>query len=521
MQSYNAPTLEMFDSSGNLLPDIEHVFSNAENITYETFYPGGKFGIATFDLPRNNQITSYLKAGYRARIFNRLSVVYEGYIDSLQISGDMLTVECVGAWGYFLGRRTSRRLWADKRIDSNTWVEETATGGTPKATFDYYNRLRITPKAVSWTTQHAAFRYTAPAGETITHIDFNYDLQEAAQNWALRFYTNTVNDVATWTLDTTVATASGTGSSSITLTTPSRYIWLALYSGTTQTPASDGTQYGEFSNITVFSTLNSSDVEGDAFNIQVLMRDIAAKITALGSTEAFWDANTYSLIPFIAERGGESYADILARAFSFGGNSGEAWAVQLDHTRAVSAFKPAFISKAVPALTSYEVGATLADLRGSLRQDFSEVHNYITVVYTDYEGIQQVRTPDDNASLTDTDSVALYGQRDYILRLPGQASTTEADAYGVRYLTEHKTPAWYVVGSIQITDYAQGVNGQIIPASEIQAGQRLRLLDFVPDITGQPFTAIIARTRYQDNTCTIYLSRPDNLSVQLRRLEAR
>jgi hypothetical protein len=140
--------------------------------------------------------------------------------------------------------------------------------------------------------------------------------------------------------------------------------------------------------------------------------------------------------------------------------------------------------------------------------DYDNVANYIKVTYTDSEGIQQELTPADDSALTDTTSVTKYGRRDLIAGL-GEATSATALNYGKRILATRKDPRVIVSSPIPIVGYCSDRYGLPVPASEIIAGMRMRIINYLDDVIGTAgagFTAIISDVSYDDTTETAMVS---------------
>ena len=158
-------------------------------------------------------------------------------------------------------------------------------------------------------------------------------------------------------------------------------------------------------------------------------------------------------------------------------------------------------------------------------RDFAGIRNWIVVRYRDEQNNRDVYvTPDDNANLKDATSIADWGQREYVLDA-SLATETAAVNLARRYLAAHKDPRFYVSGPITVCGYIRGKNGNPVPASEIRAGRRVRIENFLADevgTTGAGLTFIVSRTHYTDNdeTCQISAGTPDDLAVILAQMAA-
>lgn len=123
----------------------------------------------------------------------------------------------------------------------------------------------------------------------------------------------------------------------------------------------------------------------------------------------------------------------------------------------------------------------------------------------------------DDATLKDTTSIAQYGQKEMVLDL-GTCGETLAINYGRRYLNKYKQPTYSVSSPLRVRQvYAAPGKGRVIPASQIQAGKRLLITDYLTDLSGTGLTVLITRTEYDHDSrmCTLSFGVPDNLAVLL------
>lgn len=488
--------------------------TRAEALRFATYYPGGLYGDASFYLPSN--VTDGLGLTYNDKIVitNGLVTVYEGYVTSPGISIDAARsgrrVALTGAWGNILMARKWRKPWRDLRIDNNVWVYDTTRTGAEKCTLDRQNRIRFTPKAVAWATgENARVQYTAPTGETIKRVVFNYDLQEGAQNWTITLWdiTNTNNE---WTVST-----SGTGSADITITAPTTCAVIAFQfaAGANQTPASDGTIYAQVSGLEVLT-------ETGAISPRNIAEDVALKVTEISADVSLISANSLNITSFVSDV--DTYADILTNAYSMGDSSYNPWAAGVRASSLSSDGKPILFLEQQPALTDYDYAVRLNDPNlvapFEAEPNVTDVRNWIAVQYRTAEGRPVWITPDDDANLTNAASRTAYGRREEWLTLQTESSTT-ATQYGRRFLAARKDVQWTLTGGISVVGYIRGKAGQLIPASEIQAGKRVRIENYLNDLNGTGLTMLITATDYDDTSqvCTISAGQPNSLETWLAR----
>jgi hypothetical protein len=500
-----------------LVSGYEPELERAEAISFSTFYPGGLFGTLSF-LVRRDVTRSWSLCGHQMiRVTNGPETVWEGEtVAPAYIPGLGFRVDCLGYWAGILEARKWRKPWADKRLGEEAWVE--VATNYEAAWVDRQNRIHITPRTmrdaagndVAWAlNQIHGVRYTAPTGETVKRIAGSFDLQEGAQQWQIEIRTS---DGTQWSRNT-----SGTGAFDVTLATARQVVELYLRSLASQTPPTDGTVYGEFSNLTVYT-------ETGAIDLTEIAKDIAAHESDLSTSLGQIASNTYALVPFVSED--ERLADCLMRAAGYGDGSGNAWAVSVVESALGADGKPVLRVAQQPSLTASDYLLRLDEPNVQpgvvFRQDIAAVRNWIAVKYRDANGRAVYLTPDDDAALKDDSSITDYGERQAWLDVPTSSATT-AKAFGVRYLAQYKDPRWQASGGITVKGYIRTVSGGLLPACRIRAGMRVRVENYLNDLSGTGLTLLISGTRYQAEreTCTLSVGVPDFLAVQMARMAGR
>jgi hypothetical protein len=91
---------------------------------------------------------------------------------------------------------------------------------------------------------------------------------------------------------------------------------------------------------------------------------------------------------------------------------------------------------------------------------------------------------------------------------------------GYRHLQKVKDPQYKFDTPIQVKTYIDKKDGQPIPACRICSGKRIRVLDYIPNISGSGLTSVITQTQYDADSeiCTIYTGVPDDMASVIARL---
>lgn len=508
-------SVELWSGSTQLADPMQDL-AVAQDIQYSTMFPGGVFAEASFFVPKMISRWTPIRGGRRIIIRGR-KLLYEGYIVSMQLQkahGDEgILVNCIGSWGRSMMQMFKRKIWADIRIDETVWPTMTDTAtyvAADRCDVDRNNRIRFTPKPNSgtWSTGHmAAVQYVMPITETVKRITFDYTLTTPASftNWSLR----TLDRTTPGTIDLIQRTTAGTstGSKDLTLGTPVRTIEFNFYPDANYTnPPSEGTLIAEVRNLVVYS-------ETGAINMESVAKNCVSLIGHFNSTNAYIQAagTPLTLSPFMAEVP-RSWADILSDVTEKGDGTQARWACQIyDSERAPGSSFNGLACLALmpyPLTTDYDLAIRMDEPNwsppASITQDIDTIGNYILVGYTNQMGNKVWRTPDDNALLNDETSRNIWGRYMKVFEI-GVANDTIADNYGITKKNRLKDPPWRHSGPLNIIGAIRRKNGDLLPASEIRAGMRIRIEDFLDNLSGDGLTWVITRTTYRadDDVCTI------------------
>lgn len=513
--------------STTAIPNVGFDYRKISGLQFETYWPGGLYGSASFYVPKD-LATSWANSGaYRVVFYNGLVPVYEGYVDNIDRVADESTsgilVSCVGAWGNILAAQGMNKPWSISDTDKSTWVPIL---NTIEEQFDYQvieGKIHISP---NYSLTHAQDTYqttqfTAPIGQTVKRIKYTYGFVESSGEWEISMWRST--DGASWTQmtgasgdtfttgTTTVISAPATGNIDVTLGTPSRYMRFAFFSRKAggNTPGSGDHIHGMMYDVSVRTEVDAT------ITASVVINDVLAACTDLNTTATYITAPAVDISPFATD-GYETYDSIITRALGFGGTSGANYYAQLlesDYLMQGANGKPILQVGAYPAVTSaYEYELALTDLNlvapFTLSEAYDQIANYIIVSYTDsVTGVQSYVTPDNDASLTDTTSTGLYGRR-----IPqggsidaGVTTSAGAIAFGVRYLVKYKNPTWRLSAPVSVIEYIRRSGEIRQPCSQIRAGERVLFSNFPaspvsdPIMGASPLIAVITRTGYSDD----------------------
>jgi len=520
----NTIQIEVYKTGTTRAIDASNELPLAQTVSFGSYYPGGIYGDATLYVPRDVLRWWALKGAQRIVFRNEQVSIWEGEIDALsgQIAadGEGILITCTGFWGTKLMRRLLCRYYIDNRTSADTWqmtrIPADQTKFRISRSTDAGDALLFTPNTVAMTSGDGVqLDYYAPTGEGIKKIVFDYDFQEVTPGED--YIGSLVDDTGgaasfTVSADGSANDQSWTGAAAAATT----HVHFRFEIADTVTPAGDGTAYFEVTDIRVYAWTSNSGNFAD--NMDEIAKDLVAEFTTVFNsdvTRITTPASPFTLTSFAAEW--ISLADILTKAVAYGDGATppNSYAAYLDNSEMATTPNglPVLVLEVQPALTSYDVGVRLDGPNVvapiSIRKDYSRIKNWIIVGYTAAGGQKAYKTPDDDATLTDATSAAApptgYGQRDIQLDF-GQADATTAIQLGKRYLAQWKDPKYILDGPITIQGYAEDDSGQPIPACRVRAGMRIRILDYIDDLSGTGLTMIITGTTYDAETETVSIT---------------
>lgn len=522
MTEYNHITIEAYSTGVTQYLNMGAGLENSEQLTFTTVYPGGLYGSCEFFVPRNPQDPWIVTQNQRIVVRNSGVLVWEGRI--IDITADSAgmgnRVIAAGTFSAFQGTRMINRRYVDNRIEDDIWVWQTGENAAEKCEISREARIRFTPKAVAWgNNEKASILYTAPVGETIKKITYTWTVAGADFTLAWWDATNGTSNIAVAPGGPTAAT--------YTPATPINSIYLLYQCTNAKTPAADGTYYGQVTGLTVYA--KSGIAAGFADTMPEICKDIVDKLsTGINSdtTHIVTPASAGAAFTSFITNDYEMISDILTRACEQTDAAFNYYhAYMLDSETAITPdSKPVLCLEQEPVLTDYDYRLSLGDqnIITPPELDFSleDVHNWINVSYTDANGRTQWITPDNVAALKDTPSITAYGYREFNLDLgerdydPG-AMTGSALAFGKAYLARHKDIHPRMTNSPEVVDYIYTKGGEKVPTSQIRAGKRVNVSNWMDDGSGTLLTFLISETSYDDETgiCSITCGPPPELFI--------
>lgn len=337
------------------------------------------------------------------------------------------------------------------------------------------------------------------------------------QAWELRLR-DRANSADIWSV-----TSSGSTSNDTTLGTPVQTLHLEYISRAQQIGEGNGSVFARLGSGTDGLLIYS---ETGTISPNEIFKDIRAEVTELNSDETNISGYTSGIAQFVTE-GQELISSILERA----ARANLTTAVYVAYLRESEAAaspngKPVLFVQTVPDLTDHDYAIQIDEENVvppfEVVADYDGIVNWVAFKYRDEEsGIEVIYTPDDDSTFKDSDSITAYGEKHLPAPLDvGSVGFSSGSYQAQRLLQDKKDPKFYVSGPITVRGYIRAKNGNDIPASQIQAGKRIRIENFLDDkasVSGAGLTFLITQTSYDDTaeTCSITTGVPDDLGLFL------
>jgi len=338
------------------------------------------------------------------------------------------------------------------------------------------------------------------------------------QAWELELF-DARNSISLWS-----TTSTGTGSQDLTLGTSTDWLEFRFYCrASTQTPIGSGI-YGKITNLAVMAENAYGALTTTPSTILKACVDNYASSPFSTNTLLVDATNTYDLIPtgIVDDDLDKSLAEFMMGVAAFSSDNSR-WAVGVRESEYVAGgTEPLIYYERQPVLTDYDYVIRIDEenLTGDFRLVASALPdvllNWIFVQFRDSNGYN-----DWAFSAIDTASYGKYLGRWLIVNAPSGITTGPgADAYGYTILNARKNLMSYISGPITVKGALRGKSGGPIPVSQVRAGKRIKIENFLTDfgdVTGTGFTFLISQTEYNDADETVQLTvgRPDGADLTM------
>lgn len=495
-------TIVITDLAGSTVFDPEDGAFYATGLNWESMWPKG-FGQCSFTIRRKHPWASWaIRESYGVKVYDGAYIAYEGRIETIRktLSGSEAQITCVG-WYVIFEERLVFKRWVDQlAVEHLRWP---AGLGTDRLQNSFVAQSRDNSMHVMMGTRDIdrlagdKYRvlYSLPAG-TVRRILADYAMR-AGEGIRLIFYDYIHVESFTYS-------AGGVrveGSAVVSFTNPPQAFEIHVWA--VSSDLYDQNDYATISGMVVEANYETGhpDIAAPGYTQDELIIDLVLLLRQQGQQLSADFARitgpTLQLYPYGMDRptkAGQIVEDIL----NYGDSSLRTWGVSVWDSRGTSDNLPR-VETSYYNTDDYDYLIQLDDRELRELQDerlSSELYNHVTVGYTDEQGIFQTVTPDDDATLKDTASIARDYQRGYYLELK-QCTEAQAIYLGRRFLEYHSMRKFG--GSFTVVGEIETAGGGMVPVNRARAGCRVKLAN-----TGEIF--FIRHSRYDAEAQTVTLS---------------
>lgn len=513
-----------YDRSGNAINDPENTAERAENISLDTNWPGG-FGGCSLILKRDPTAWWPVKLAHEVIIRDGGRIVFQGELIPRSEIGEKFLQTAISAKGfyYLLSKRRIRKRWVDNApVTRMIWPAARQTTETQQ-NMDANKRdnmilIRGGYGDVNKNNGDSYYEeYRMPTNNPIRKITSSYAIRTGegikAEWWN---DDNAASEVSV--TDSSGAQVTGSLNTADPLAQGDTEL-VTLRITLTASDIYDENDRCEIYDITIYGQYESThgDYASPSYTNGEIVEDVLI-LAGSGISEDYDDIADpgITLTGFVTEADGFETADrIIERLAAYGDASQNTWGLAVWDETGTSDGKPKAVFEA-RSISDYEYRVRLADL-----QDFSheptldELWNNIIISYIDANDQRQFLTGDDDATLTDSDSISDYGERHSPVIDIGKAESSTAQDIGQRVLAYHKDPLYKT--SFSIASTIENKQGIPIPVSWVRAGERVKILDY-----NGGTIYFVRHTQYNDDSKTIAIMPdlpPDTLDIFLAQRE--
>jgi hypothetical protein len=503
------------DRSGNVIDDVS--LHNAAGLRFGSFWPKG-YGPASFSVHRDVARRWAVKNAYDVVVRDGPSFIcYQGRINdpALILNGTSQTIT-VPMSGYYvvLTERLLRKRWVDNAAIDRLIVPSSLVDAVGQNQFvvtreDDYFLVQCGYGDVSRVSGEGHYRrYTMPTGIKIRRVETAYAIRSGEGVRIDILNVDNGSAVETFVATTTGSVVSGNISHNLTAGDTER---LDFRFYCTDTDLYDDNDWMRLRALLIYGKMDnfpSPTYTGD----EIIKDALYLKAGDLSSNYDRIASPAVALVPFTTRDDGfETLDSIIQRIGAFGDSSQQYYGGSVWSEFGTTDGKPRFVFEPQPGTADNEWQVSLAELAAfNLSESDEELYNWIPVKFTDADGRETYLTPDDDASLKDTTSIALYGERAPRQSLnAGQCDAGSALDYGKRFLAGHKLPLWK--GDFSIRGGVRDKVGVRRRGSRVQGGHRVTITDYRGGTT-----FMLRHTTYEADTMMLRMepSLPaDSLSV--------
>lgn len=510
----------IYNLSGTWVNDPERSCEYADKLTFGSQWPKG-YETASFVVKRDIAAHWAVKSAYGVIIRDGLRIVFQGRLAGLnkaiQSGDEFITIRADG-WYCILKDKTIRKRWADNAairrllIVSQVTAEQNEFDLTKN---DDYIHWRAGYTDTSRTNgEEYLERYSMPTGTKIATIKFSYAMR-SAETVTLVWY----NDDQAGNEGTETSPGNGsveTGSHDDDFAAGDTESCTLKFQASA-TDLFDQNDWIRVYNLWFYGKMDSFGAPN--YYADEIGQDVLEIVASAEISSDYDDLDSPSLAiePFITKNDNFETADsVLQRLAAFGDADDDTWGFSVWDAAGTSDNLPKAELKEW-SIADYEWMVSLADVTGFRDEEVvDEVKNWIVIRYTDSDDVLRYVSPDDDATLKDTDSIADYYERHIPSPLDaGNCDEATAIELGTRYLAYHKDPPHRM--SFDVQGWIRQKNGPMVPCGWVRAGDRIKMIDW-----NDGETIFVRSAKYNAETVTLHIERdlpPDELEVSLAQKE--
>jgi hypothetical protein len=456
----------------------------ASGLVFTSMWPKG-YATANFRLRRRDIFAGFeVRESYGVVIRDGVRIVWQGRLEGIKqvVSGGDEYIDCraVG-WFVVLQEHLIRKRWLDIAPFANSTWPSTRIRDDDQLEWvaskrDNWMHVRASAKDFARTAgqyynefydaygeiDKVYFAYRGRTGESMTIDIYNVD---QAGNEADNVSFASVPTGSSGTKTVTLAAGATTS--------------IEFRVGIASSDTYDQNDYVQITDAVIYANYDSnhSAYGSEAYTTGELIEDVLLLVdnaTSVLSTDySHLTDPGYTVDAFTIEKHSRA-GDVIQRLIDYGDTSYNTYGLSVwDRTGASDALPHVEVKQFDVSDYDYIVDINDQQVAAFQRErDGAQLYNYIIVEYVDDVGITRTRTPDDNANLKDTASIATDYRREKVLSI-GKASTDDADNLGRQYLQYHAERRF--VGSISLSGDVRTKSGLLVPACWVRAGDRLRI----------------------------------------------
>lgn len=513
-----------YDRSGNAINDPERAAEYIENLNFDTNWPGG-YGMLSGGIKRDPLAAWPVKIAHEVIIRDGGKIVYQGEIVPRTEIGENAQQVAIDARGFYhvLGDRRLRKRWIDNSpTDRMDWPSARRTTASQM-------NIDVTPfrngvmmrggygDVIHNNGDDFWLRYIAPTGKYIRGVESDLAMRSGEGiKTSIYDVTNASEEAA---FDDNSGAEQTQPLDQVPFSNSDCIVMDIRWTLSTAAPDSyDENDRSHIYDIIIYFHYDSGHTQyaSPSYTGGEIVEDILLLAGSAISSD-YDEIGDPGLVlnPFMTLNDDwEVVTRLVERIAAYGDASQNTWGLCVWDQTGTSDSLPKAVFEARD-VSDWDYQVRLEDLQDFVDEPtLDQLWNNIIIKYTSTYGLTEFLTGDDDATLTDTDSVADYGERHSPPIDIGKGDTTRAQYIGQRVLDYHKDPlhktAFSTSGEIR------NKQGTPIPVAWVRAGDRIKIEDYKGGTI-----YFIRHTQYDDRSRTLRVEPdlpPDDIGILMSQL---